>query len=308
MPTTSQPLITLITAVRNAEATLGRTLASIEAQTYKNIEYIVMDGASTDGTLDILARYKHLITQLHSAPDKGAADATDRAFRMASGDIVGLICADDWLAPNALEHIARQYQEHPDARMYCFSVQDYTSADGAPYRRFTDPGSEYFTLRDALYCQGLNRFYHRDIIRDHGFYDYDSFPTLVDRDFYIRVALDAKPVKKACSSDVLYHFLIHAGSNTTGGDVKKTARMLAETVDMGEHYLLREGLSKEQRAQLRDWICFNFVRLIPWRIKAGQPLLALRETVYAVSHYPLGIIKRLFNHKLPSAYRGQVLS
>lgn len=110
----NMPKITLVTACRNAGATIERTLKSIELQGYPNLEYIVFDGASTDNTLDILKRYSHLTTKLVSEKDRNVADTYNKGFRHATGDIYCWLNADDDLLPGALMTVAKTFINHED--------------------------------------------------------------------------------------------------------------------------------------------------------------------------------------------------
>lgn len=91
------PLVSLVTICRNAATTLPRTLDSVRAQTYPNIEYIVVDGASTDETLDILRANEDIITLWISEPDRDISEAVNKALSMATGEIIIQLWSDDWL-------------------------------------------------------------------------------------------------------------------------------------------------------------------------------------------------------------------
>ncbi len=106
------PKITLITVCYNAAATLRDTLESVRAQNYPALEYLIIDGGSTDGTLAILqeAQYASLITRYVSEPDKGIFDAMNKGIKMATGEIVGCLNADDYYAtPTVLEEVATAF-------------------------------------------------------------------------------------------------------------------------------------------------------------------------------------------------------
>lgn len=90
------PRISIITVVRNAVSTIEETLRSVAAQTYRDAEHIVVDGASTDGTLDIVERYRDSIARLVSEPDRGVYDAMNKGLAVASGEVVGFLNADDF--------------------------------------------------------------------------------------------------------------------------------------------------------------------------------------------------------------------
>jgi glycosyltransferase involved in cell wall biosynthesis len=107
----NQPLITVVTVVRNGEKTLEETILSVINQTYKNVEYIIVDGASTDGTLDIIKKYENRIDYWISEPDKGIYDAMNKGIDLAIGDYIALLNSDDWYELNACEIIAEKINE-----------------------------------------------------------------------------------------------------------------------------------------------------------------------------------------------------
>lgn len=97
-------VVTLVTAVRNSASTLSRTIDSVRAQSYPLIEYIVVDGGSTDGTVELLRQRDREIDLWLSETDRGISDAFNKGIALASGEFVALVNADDWLEP---EHIAQ---------------------------------------------------------------------------------------------------------------------------------------------------------------------------------------------------------
>ena len=102
--------ISIITVVYNGEAYLRDCIESIIHQSYPNVEYIIVDGDSTDGTLSIIEEYKMHVHQLISEPDQGLYDAINKGIAMASGEIVGILNADDMLADrNVIEQIAESF-------------------------------------------------------------------------------------------------------------------------------------------------------------------------------------------------------
>ncbi len=109
--------ISIITVSFNAVHSIADTFSSVAEQTYSNIEHIVVDGASTDGTLDIIERHRANIAKIISEPDCGIYDAMNKGLRLATGDIVGFINSDDFYAsPEVLARVAEVFaDEHVDA-------------------------------------------------------------------------------------------------------------------------------------------------------------------------------------------------
>ena len=109
------PRFSIITVSYNRENTIERTLKSILSQSYQDYEYIVIDGASKDGTVEIIKRYEPLFQRRMkwvSEPDKGIYDAMNKGIMLATGAIVGLVNSDDWLEFDALESVNKAFEGH----------------------------------------------------------------------------------------------------------------------------------------------------------------------------------------------------
>lgn len=100
--------ISIITATYNSNKTIIDTLKSLEQQTYSNIEYIIIDGASSDNTLDIIKQYSTKVSKIISEPDKGIYDALNKGISAATGDFIGFLHSDDIFAyPSAIEDLVK---------------------------------------------------------------------------------------------------------------------------------------------------------------------------------------------------------
>lgn len=110
------PPLSIVTPCLNAAATISRTLESVESNGVYGVEHIVVDGGSTDGTLEILARYPDI--RVVSEPDDGLADAFNKGAAMATGDVVGWLNADDWYLPGALEAVVAAARSDPGAEWF----------------------------------------------------------------------------------------------------------------------------------------------------------------------------------------------
>lgn len=102
MPAGAAPRVSIVTVVYNGAATLERTIRSVLAQDHPEVEYIVVDGGSTDGTLDIIRRYEDRIDLWVSERDKGIYDGMNKGIALCTGEWVGLINADDWYEPHSV--------------------------------------------------------------------------------------------------------------------------------------------------------------------------------------------------------------
>lgn len=111
--------VSIITAAYNSARTLGDTMKSVLTQTYEDIEYIVVDGASEDGTQDVIRSYEPLFgdrMRWVSEPDKGIYDAMNKGIQMATGDIVGILNSDDFFTTNdVIERMVKAFDKDIDA-------------------------------------------------------------------------------------------------------------------------------------------------------------------------------------------------
>jgi glycosyltransferase involved in cell wall biosynthesis len=108
----NNPLISIITVVYNGRDFLEKTIRSVINQSYKNIEYIIIDGGSNDGTVDIIKRYEDKIDYWVSEKDDGIYDAMNKGIKIARGEYIAFINADDWYEEEVLQEFADILQKH----------------------------------------------------------------------------------------------------------------------------------------------------------------------------------------------------
>lgn len=127
-----KPLVTVVTVVFNGAGTLEHAIKSVISQDYDNIEYIVVDGGSSDGTLEIINRYSDSIDYWVSARDSGIYDAMNKGIGLASGEVIGFINADDFYSsPAVVGHVAEVFKDANVDACYgdlCYVRQDDVSA------------------------------------------------------------------------------------------------------------------------------------------------------------------------------------
>jgi glycosyltransferase involved in cell wall biosynthesis len=105
--------VSIITVVYNGRTTLGDTIQSILNQDYPNIEHIIIDGGSTDGTIELVQSYGDQIAKFISEPDRGMYDAMNKGIRLATGDIIGILNSDDFYADtNVISTVVQNFQQH----------------------------------------------------------------------------------------------------------------------------------------------------------------------------------------------------
>lgn len=177
--------ISVITVCKNAVETIEETLLSLYKQSYGNIEHIVIDGCSDDGTLEVLSKYRENISILLSEPDTGIYNAMNKAIKLMTGDIVYFLNANDSLYDeNALEKVVKEFQKHPDLGLLWGDVQFIEHNEDVRVARFNN----IKTKSDLIYNNPCHQviFYSNEIFKKYGGYD-EKFIIYADCDFNIRM-------------------------------------------------------------------------------------------------------------------------
>lgn len=178
----NQPVISVITVCRNSAATIERTIESVFGQTYPQVEYIIIDGASTDGTLAIIRGYEDRLGGWVSEPDRGLYDAMNKGLQRASGDFVHFLNSDDhYYDSEVLARIAPQL----DRRCLCHAQLIHTEEDGRT-RMFGRPFDWEAELRVSRTPQPA-LFVPLDIYREHGLFDL-RYRIAADYEMMLRLA------------------------------------------------------------------------------------------------------------------------
>lgn len=182
------PLISIITIALNAEKYLKQTIQSVLSQTYKHIEYIVIDGGSTDGTLDIIEKYKNAIDHIISEKDEGIADAMNKGATLAKGDYIVFLHADDYFVnENAIEAVVEEMDKTAD--IVACSIQYGERQSTCKPRGY----NFWFNFKQGIYHQGV--VCRRDLIEKLNGFDM-QFNIAMDYDFFLRAyRIGAKLVK-----------------------------------------------------------------------------------------------------------------
>lgn len=178
--------VSIITSCFNRASTIGETINSVLLQTYPNVEYIVIDGASTDGSLDIIERYKDRITTIVSEPDHGMYEGVNKGLRLATGDIVGLMHSDDvFYANNTLEHIVRLFEQTNADLVYGNGLFVDSADTSHVVRNWISGTYNKSKMRRGWLPLHPTVYVRRECLKQLGSYD-ESFKIAADSDWLIR--------------------------------------------------------------------------------------------------------------------------
>jgi glycosyltransferase involved in cell wall biosynthesis len=181
----SESKITVVTPSYNRSLYLEDTIRSVLNQDYPNLEYIIIDGGSTDGSVDIIRKYEHYLTYWVSEPDGAMTNALIKGFSRATGDILCWINSDDMLEADALKEVADFFSMNPHARVVTGDAI-LIDAEGAVIRKQRQlQFVRYFYLYDHNYITQSSTFWRRELYEKVGGLD-PTFNIGMDADLFIR--------------------------------------------------------------------------------------------------------------------------
>ena len=183
----SQPLVSILCIVKNGVKTLRRCVESVLAQDYPRVELIVQDGASTDGTLDLLRQYGDRVNVV-SEPDSSATDGMFRALRRARGDYVGFCSADDELLVHAVSWAVAQFRTFPELGAI-HGEQYYTDMAGNITGQNNRPSFDFSRfIRFKCYPPMGAAFMKRSALEEIGLHDHEWRMDCGDTELWLRLA------------------------------------------------------------------------------------------------------------------------
>lgn len=185
----SAPLVSIITPSFNQAQFLEKTMLSVLEQDYPNIEYLVADGGSNDGSVEIIRKYGDRLAWWVSEKDRGQADAVNKGFSRAKGEFIAWVNSDDYYLPGAVSHAVKVLQEHPDAGLVFGNVQvvdkDEEIINTLTYGDWQLPELMTFHIigQPAV-------FMRREILEKAGYLDL-NYHFLLDHQLWLRMGLAA---------------------------------------------------------------------------------------------------------------------
>jgi len=213
-----QPLVSIITPSFNQAEYLEETIRSVLEQNYPRIEYLIIDGASTDGSVDLIRKYEDHLAYWVSEKDHGQAEAINKGLARATGDIVAWINSDDFYFQGAVASAGRVFETHPDAGLV---YGDTVAVDeNGEFIHFPKYG--LWDLEDLLAFNIIGQpavFMRREILLRAGFLD-PSFHFLLDHQLWIRMASHAP--------------ILHVPERWAAGRFHDSAKNVAQAAKFGD--------------------------------------------------------------------------
>lgn len=290
------PLVTVVIPTYNSAKYIRDSLGSVLAQTYPNIEIIVMDGASKDGTAEI-ARELAPNAIVISEPDRGQTHAINKGWAMAKGDIITWLCADDGYYPDTVATAVAYFNAHPDA-MWVYGVIDYLDEQGQPSPvRVPDRNWNY----QRLLVRGINipqasTFLRRSLVEQKGPLN-ETLHYAMDYEYWLRLGRDT-PGHWVPSIRATVKYYREAKSHA--GQAKRLNEFKTLAMDYG---------APDLPSQMRwEWVQAYFFEA--WQHlragKFGQLLHDIREMFRYPLSLPRGLAKALFRAIIPPAFETRI--
>ncbi len=252
------PRITVVTPSYNQAAFVERTLASVLSQEYPDLEYLVLDGGSTDGSAEIIRRHADRLAWFRSERDGGQAAAIGEGFARSTGEVLCWINSDDTLAPGALSRVGRLFAERPDVDLITGGLRTVDAGDRRLFTSWAALDLRTLTYESAFVSQP-STFWRRAIYQKAGGID-ASYRFAMDFDLFVRMLLEGARVLKV--RQVLANYRVHPESKSSNLQ-EISAEEVARTIT-------RHGLARgSHRARMLRKYAYRALRF------ARDPLLLI---------------------------------
>lgn len=266
----SKLVISIITACLNRAEFIETAIQSVLAQNHDNWEHIIIDGGSTDGTLEVLKKYPHL--RVVSGPDAGIYDAFNKGIALAKGQVVNFLNSDDRWGEVPLREIETEFLGAPALEVVTTGAGIYNIGSAGKWIRkkylpALKGGEQFF---DGLKGRGpaINAwFIRRELFDRVGVFD-NSYKISADYEFCLRAVIMNARIHPLDTE--IYHYLAHAHSLTFDNNHEKIASVITENLSIVENFLSKENLETYQREYLRKRVRSLLLKIIYRKICLAQ--------------------------------------
>lgn len=202
--------ISIITVSYNSVETIEQTILSVLNQSYSNIEYIIIDGASTDGTVDLIRKYEDQIAYWVSEPDNGIYDAMNKGLDVASGDIIGIINSDDWYETNAVELIVQYFKNNSELEGVCGNLLIHLDFNKYNMIKVSHSSINLSNIREKMSIAHPTLFLKKSFYLTYGKFD-PKYSIAADYELLLRAML--KGAKLGYIPFLIAHFRVGGASS-----------------------------------------------------------------------------------------------
>lgn len=245
------PKLTVVTPSYNQSAYLERTILSVLNQQYPNLEYFIIDGGSTDGSVDIIRRYERYLAGWVSEKDNGQTDAINKGFKMATGEYVAFQNSDDVYAPDAFRHVAKAWQKNPNVDVFFGDMYILNEHDLITESLRTPTFCAECQVYEGMQVFNQSLFIRRKLVEQHGYLD-ESLRFVIDYEIICRLGV-LPNVKFQKVAGFWGGFRLQPDAKTS---------LISETIGQPEHRQVSTFYSKKLSSGLGAWFWLRYCR---WR-------------------------------------------
>ncbi len=181
----SWPKISIITPSYNQAQFIEQTILSVLNQNYPNLEYIIIDGGSTDGSVEIIKKYEKYLTYWVSEKDNGQSQALNKGIERATGEFISWINSDDVFFNSTLRKFVNVFKKNRSCKLFFGNTIWIDKNDNIIRRRKGENYNKFFVKRNMFYAYGPSAFFHRDLIEKYGIIRED-FHFMMDTELWLR--------------------------------------------------------------------------------------------------------------------------
>jgi len=274
------PKLSIVTPSYNQGRFLEETIQSVLNQNYPNLEYIIIDGGSTDETVDVIRRYEDRIDFWVSEKDRGQVHAINKGIEKTTGDIFGFINSDDIYFPGTFATVAEYFEGHRQSEWVCGDTMMFGEGLEDELIRAVVPKSAAHCLSWAYVAPQPGHFWKRELVE--GGFD-EAWPYDFDHDLYVRLLLSGHRCEHIPQTFAAYR--LHEASKT----VAENQYQIAEFDRSAEFYE-----NRLQGADRRRCRATRFLRRSYAASEAGNKKESARWLMRALATYPEGVAYRNF--------------
>lgn len=277
------PRVTVVTPSYNQGRFLEETIRSVLEQDYPNLEYIIIDGGSTDESVEIIKKYSPRLAHWVSERDRGQADAINKGFRLATGEYLAWLNSDDCYYPGFIAEMVRLFRERPAVDLIYRDVDQGGSREDAVPRR-----GEAITFAEMLRTLNvpipqMAAMWRRRIVERVGFLD-PKWHVVLDREFFLRVGLHGT---MAYVPGAVGFFRLHADSKS----IAEERQWIREIPALYSEFFARQDLRPEITALRRESMSAAYIFCARIARRYGEPLVAVGLIAKAIAEYPRVVAK-----------------
>jgi glycosyltransferase involved in cell wall biosynthesis len=279
------PKVSIVTPSYNQGHFIEETIRSVLLQGYPNLEYIIIDGGSTDDTVDIIRKYEPWLSYWVSEPDDGQADAINKGWQRSTGEIIGWINSDDILMPGAINAVTKILLENPEVDLVYgdnvyldeYSVQSVIlRGEAIEYKKMLR------TLHVPMPQPGC--LMKRKTLDKVGYLN-AKWRVLLDRDYFVRIGLVGKTYYYP---SVLAGFRLHGSSKT----ISERKSWVNELPEMYREFFIRDDLPSEIKKLKRETISSAYFAAAQFAIKTKQSVFL--NLFFSIFYFPLKVFNFYF--------------